>query len=512
LEALSKIITLQHIYVKVNSPASNSQTTLLEDISLCINQGEILGITGESGSGKSMLGRTIMGLVSIKKGFVVEGKVVFENQNLLTLSENELSKIRGAQISIVFENPSSAFNPLKKIGKQILESITVHNKTSKSEAKKQIFEAMDALDLIEHERVFNAYPHELSGGQLQRLLLISSSINRPKILILDEATSQLDQTTIEKVIVYINHIRNKFATSILFISHDLKLLTSLSDRIIMIKDGIVIDSFVNNGKHFTTTSPYTQSYLNQNLSQGQNKYIITSEPVLVLKNINKSFSKYLIYPFLKLSTNDVLKDINFALNQGEILGIMGPSGSGKSTLAKIIVKMTAPDSGIIRLLGNDISDLTTTQKQLSSIIQMLFQDAHASLNPLQKVSQIFSDVIKVHWTKDVNKEEIMLEALANVSLSPDILDRYPNEMSGGQKHRVCIARALLCKPKILILDESLSALDIVNQIKMIELFQKLRTQLNLSIIFIAHDLRLSQALCDRIITIDNGKMVEYEPK
>jgi len=505
-------IILEVRKLNVGIRTTQNRSLLLDDVSFFLRKGAILGITGESGSGKSMTAKSIMKLLDEKSTFTLGGHIFYKEKDLNSCDEQKLNSIRGNEISIIFQQPESIFNPIMTCGKQIFEAIEIHQRLSKIDIKKKVHELLRSVALEDSDRIYHSYPHQLSGGQLQRVAIAMAICNNPNIIIADEATSSLDQNLKKGIIDLLIDIKNRTHCAIIFITHDLKLLTEISDEILMIKDGKVID-FYKVGDTKAVVSDYTTSYLQNTI--GHNRYRKYEDEgqeggvALTFANVCKKYDRYKFYPFLKES-NQALIDVSFQLSRGMILGILGPSGSGKSTIAKILVGLEVANAG--NILINDVSIAASYSKDKKSIaksIQMVFQDAATSLNPKHTIRYILNEVLNnfFHWSKE-EKEKNILELFEKMSLSDDILDRYPEELSGGQKQRVALARVLLIRPSIIIFDESLSALDVLNQKRMMDLILDLRKTFGFSAIFISHDPILVKYLCTHAIRMENGSILK----
>lgn len=501
------ILDIKNLNVSVRS--NTRQKHILDDVSFHVKSGKILGITGESGSGKSMTAKTIMKLLDEKKHFAVAGNMYFEGKDLISCNEQELNKIRGKEISIVFQQPESIFNPIMTCGKQVAEAILIHQHLSKQVVKEKVFELFMSVGLTDTKRMYDSYPHQLSGGQLQRVAIAMAICNNPKIIIADEATSSLDQHLKKGIVDLLLNIRSSTNCAIIFITHDLRLLTDISDDILMLKDGKVIDFYPTN-EQSPQISDYTSSYLKNSFEDHGYKTFDSPQNNLDLEfsNVNKIYYRYLFYPFLKQS-NQALRNISFSLSNGMIMGVFGASGSGKSTLAKILVGLEDISSGKITVKGEELNgNKGIINKNRAQVVQMVFQDASSSLNPRHTIRFILQEVLGVFydWSKE-KKESAVLEILQKMVLGQDILNRFPEELSGGQKQRICLARVLLIKPSIIIFDESMSALDIINQKIMMDLILDLHKEYRFSAIFISHDPSLIKYLCSHVIQMEEGQIV-----
>ena len=511
---------------------------LLKNISFNIKRNEIVGLIGESGSGKSLTSLCILRLLE-KDKFNISGEISFENRSILNLNEKEIMRIRGSEISMIFQEPMSALNPTKKIGEQLFEVFKAHSVFASEEAKKRINRLIIKVKLDNVKDLFNKYPHQISGGQKQRVMIIMALSLRPKLLIADEPTTALDVTIQKEIIDILKDLQKSENLSILFISHDLRLVSSVSDRILIMKDGEIIEQGTNKEIFNSPQKDYTKALISiiidnskrlkelptietynnkkklavENKSQRVKrlKSIYSEKPILEIKNLSKFYntSKSI---FVKNKGFKALKKINLRLYRGETLGLIGESGSGKTSLSNTILKIHKFQDGEILFNGLDISTLKgNSLSEFRKNVQIVFQDPYSSLNPLQNVYQIISEPLKFHKIYQSNALSIKCKELINdVGLNESFLERYPHELSGGQRQRVCIARAISVSPQVLICDESVSALDISIQATVLNLLNRLKKKYSFTYIFISHDLSVVRYMSDKILVLHNGEIVEYE--
>tara|TARA_B100000900_G_scaffold102029_1_gene84518 strand:- start:1937 stop:3616 length:1680 start_codon:yes stop_codon:yes gene_type:complete len=511
---------------------------LLKNISFNIKRNEIVGLIGESGSGKSLTSLCILRLLE-KDKFNISGEISFENRSILNLNEKEIMRIRGSEISMIFQEPMSALNPTKKIGEQLFEVFKAHSVFASEEAKKRINRLIIKVKLDNVKDLFNKYPHQISGGQKQRVMIIMALSLRPKLLIADEPTTALDVTIQKEIIDILKDLQKSENLSILFISHDLRLVSSVSDRILIMKDGEIIEQGTNKEIFNSPQKDYTKALMSiiidnskrlkelptietynskkklavENKSQRVKrlKSIYSEKPILEIKNLSKFYntSKNI---FVKNKGFKALKKINLSLYRGETLGLIGESGSGKTSLSNTIVKIHKFQDGEILFNGLDISTLKgNSLSEFRKNVQIVFQDPYSSLNPLQNVYQIISEPLKFHKIYQSNALSNKCKELINdVGLNESFLERYPHELSGGQRQRVCIARAISVSPQVLICDESVSALDISIQATVLNLLNRLKKKYSFTYIFISHDLSVVRYMSDKILVLHNGEIVEYE--
>ncbi len=514
--------------------------SILEDINFCLNSNEILALVGESGSGKSVTAQAIMGLLPVKRTQIETGVIQFDGKNLLMQSPNEWQQLRGKEIGMIFQEPQSSLNPSMRCGKQVAEMGKQHFSPplSKGKLKERVLQAFAEVQLPNPERVFNAYPHQLSGGQKQRVMIAMALLCQPKLLIADEPTTALDVLVQKDIIQLIKQLQQQNNMSVLFISHDLSLVANLADRIAVMQKGKLVEVGFTNELFNAPKHPYTQGLLGARPTNTQrlkwlptlNDFIkntyqpmpIASEerlqvhramyaqrPLLSVNGLGKKYitSKGL---FGKEENTTALKHISFDLYAGETLGLVGASGCGKSTLAKALVFLDQPSTGEILWEGKPID--SSNKKQLAQLrkdVQFIFQDPFAALHPLKQVGNALEEVLLVHTNLNPKERKVRCEELLyQVGLSTDFSTRYPHQLSGGQRQRVVIARALAVEPKVLLCDESVAALDISVQAQVLNLLNELKDRLQLSYLFISHDLAIVRHMADRILVMHDGIIVE----
>ena len=513
---------------------------ILHDISFNLNSNEILAVVGESGSGKSVTAQAIMGLLPPKKTQVKKGSIEFDGKNLLTQTSSDWQQLRGKEIGMIFQEPQSSLNPSMRCGKQVAEMGRQHFFPSlpKKELKEKVLSAFEEVQLPDPERVFNAYPHQLSGGQKQRVMIAMALLCQPKLLIADEPTTALDVLVQQDIIQLIKHLQKQNNMSVLFISHDLSLVANLADTIAVMQEGKLVEIGETKEIFASPKHPYTQGLLGARPATSQrvkwlptladfnkNTYhpqpILTEErslihkdiyaqtPILSVKEIVKNYTATGGL-FGKAKETTALKNISFDLFPGETLGLVGASGCGKSTLAKALVFLDPPSAGDIYWEGKHIDPSNKKQiNQLRKDVQFIFQDPYAALHPLKQLGTAIEEVLLVHTNlRQHEREKRCLELLVQVGLSADFVSRYPHELSGGQRQRVVIARALAVEPKVLLCDESVAALDISVQAQVLNLLNELKEKLQLSYLFISHDLAVVKHMADKIIVMHEGIIVE----
>lgn len=505
---------------------------LLNNISFKIKKNEIVGLIGESGSGKSLTSLSILNLLN-KKQFEISGDILFENNDLLKLSQNEMLKTRGAKIAMIFQEPMSALNPTMKIGEQLFEMYVSHQNVPFQKITNRIKTLIQKVKLDGVDKLLEKYPHQISGGQKQRVMIVMALACGPKLLIADEPTTALDVTVQKEIVEILKSLQKTENLSILFISHDLKLVSKITDRLLIIKNGVILERGNNKSIFKAPESDYTKALLSVMINskvrlkklptiksfksklvqekkserEKRLKKIYSKKPILQINNLTKFYNTSNNL-FVKNKGFKALDDIKISLYEGETLGLIGESGSGKTTLSNAILKINSYDDGNIIFKGEDISKLKGRKLlDFRKECQIIFQDPYASLNPIKNIKQTLTEPIKYH--KIVSSTEKAIELLIDVGLDESFLNRYPHELSGGQRQRVCIARAISVGPKIVICDECVSALDVSVQATILNLLNSLKKKYSFTYIFISHDLSVVKYMSDKIVVLYNGKVVEY---
>ena len=535
---LNKEILLNVKNLCVRTIENSQHQNLIDGVSFDIKKNEIVGLIGESGSGKSLTSLSILGLLE-KNKFDISGEIIFNGNNLLDLDNNAMMEIRGSEISMIFQEPMSALNPTMKIGKQIFEVFKAHKNLSFKNTTERIKKLIKKVKLDNVENLLDKYPHQISGGQKQRVMIVMALSCNPQLLIADEPTTALDVTIQKEIIEILKNLQKSEKLSILFISHDLRLVSNISDKILIMKNGKIIEQGSNKNIINSPKENYTKALLSLIIHDKKRlkklptvesfdknfkeevetkkernkriKNIYSGKPILEIKNVSKFYntSKNL---FRNNKSFKALSQISLKLFKGETLGLIGESGSGKTTLSNAILKIHEFEKGEILFKGKDISKIKERELlEFRKNVQIIFQDPYASLNPLQNIFQIISEPIKFHRICLKNEVyEKCKELISDVGLNENFLSRYPHELSGGQRQRVCIARAISVNPEVLICDESVSALDVSIQATVLNLLNLLKKKYNFTYIFISHDLSVVKYMSDKIIVLYNGKIVDYQ--
>lgn len=482
----------------------------VRDVSFTINQGETIALVGESGSGKSVTAHSILGLLPYPAAMHPSGSILFEGQELLGKDENFLRKYRGHHIGMIFQEPMTALNPLHSIETQISEVLYIHRHLSKQAARKRVVELLDLVGFRDGANRLNALPHQLSGGQRQRVMIAMALACEPKLLIADEPTTALDVTIQAGIIKLLKQLRQQFDMGLLLISHDLSMVSQIADNIAVMRQGQIVEMGTSSQILTAPTHPYTQALVAAEPSGAPEPLPANSPPILTTSDIKVTFSTKKRLFSKKSADVQAVDGISLDLLEGETLGIVGESGSGKSTLAYSILRLVE-STGTIVFMGDAIQDYTVKQlRPLRAKMQIVFQDPFSSLNPRLSVGQIISEGLAIHQKNLTSSEQetAVINILKEVGLPEETRFRYPHEFSGGQRQRISIARALILKPKLLVLDEPTSALDRSIQAEVIDLLRTLQKRHKLSYLFISHDLKVVQAMSHRILVMRQGRMME----
>lgn len=484
-----------------------------KDISLDLAPGEILCIVGESGSGKSMSANAVMGLLpqGVKPA---GGTITFDGQDVLGLSEQQMQDLRGRRISMIFQEPLSALNPLMRVGAQIAEVFEAHGELTPQARRKRALKLLEEVGLPDPESTIRAYPFQLSGGQRQRVMIAMALALEPDILIADEPTTALDVTTQAQILKLIENLRQSRGMAVIFITHDFGVVADIADRVIVMQTGEIVESGPADEVLLRPQHPYTRALIDAipRLNRHDDAEQPARRPVMSVAGLNKTFVVGSGKLFGKPRVVKAVRDVNFELYAGETIGIVGESGSGKSTVARCLTRLVNPEEGRVMMDGADIAHMSGAElREKRRSLQMIFQDPYSSLNPRARVSRILTEGLISYGTPRSEALEKARNLLGLVGLDPSAMNRFPHEFSGGQRQRIGIARALMLDPSIIIADEAVSALDVSIQAQVLDLLADLKTRLNLSMLFITHDLRVAARICDRIIVMQNGAIVEMGP-
>lgn len=518
---------------------SSKERSLLKGLSMTIAPNEIVAIVGESGSGKSLTALSISGLLFDSGLEIAADRMRLDHQDLTGLSPKEWQRVRGRQLGMIFQEPQSSLNPSMRCGSQVMERLTQNKIGEAQEQYAKVLEAFEQVQLPQPERIFKAYPHELSGGQKQRVMIAMALIATPRLLIADEPTTALDVTVQKEILSLIKERQEAHKMSVLFISHDLSVVAQFAHRVLVMHQGQLVESgtvsqIFNKPRHpytqgllyarprpekrlkrLPTVSDFTEKHktftaVSKATRAKRHQTLYAQEPLLTVRDLVKE------YPLSRhwFRENQTLKAVNrvsFELYPGETLGLVGESGCGKSTISRALVHLDPPTAGDIHYKGRSLIGLKPQDlREIRKEIQLVFQDPFAALHPLKTIGEAIAEPLYVHRLvsgKAVRKQRV-LQLLEQVGLEADHYSRYPHQLSGGQRQRVVIARALATQPRLLLLDESVAALDISVQAQVLNLLNDLKEQLQLSYLFISHDLNVVKYMADRIMVMQNGVLVE----
>ena len=492
-------------------PAWSDRKHAVTEVSLDVGKKEILCVVGESGSGKSIMGKAILGLLPKPHVQATGGRIMFEGRDILTLSDDEIRKLRGGRISMIFQEPMTALNPLMKVGRQIYEVLEVHTDLSPSARWERVLQLVNDVHLPDPQRIINSYPHQLSGGQRQRIVIAIALALEPSLIIADEPTTALDVTTQAQILHLMKELQRAHGTSILFITHDFGVVAEIADRVVVMRHGEVVEAGSVDEVLRDPKAQYTKDLVAAvpSLRPRLRECAPTSVPLLVIRDLDKTYVGAGGFFGGAARTVKAVQKVSLELERQSSLALVGESGSGKSTLARCIVGLETSDGGDILLDGEQLRGLTREQmRPFRRDIQMVFQDPFASLNPRQRVGDIIALGPMIQGASRKQALDEARELLSLVGLSPESIDRYPHEFSGGQRQRIGIARALAVKPKLIVADEPVSALDVSVQKQVLELLNDLRRKFGLSMLFITHDLRVAATVCEEIAIMQHGVIVE----
>ena len=565
------LLTVQHLTVDFH--AQRGSTRAVAGVSFEVGRGEVVAIVGESGSGKSVTSLALLGLLSKPAAHIESGMAVFESEklgevDLLQLSEAQLQRVRGNDISMIFQEPMTSLNPVLTCGYQVVEALLLHTALSKPEAEARTIELFTEAQLPRPAAIFKSYPHEISGGQKQRVMIAMAMACRPALLIADEPTTALDVTVQARILDLIRDLRRDYGTAVLFITHDLGVVAEIADRILVmyrgkvVEQGTVLDIFTN------PQHPYTKGLLacRPRLSIGKTRLPVVADfmqvdaagnlvarvagvgaeplqtdaaqlrsnsdtakafpveqktglapaptPLLQVEDLRVYFP--IRKGFFARTTEFVraVDEVSFTIYPGETVGLVGESGCGKTTLGRALLRLTEPTAGRILFEGTDLARLPAGElRHRRREFQLVFQDPYAALNPMLTVGEAILEPLRVHGVGGLRAKQKarVRELLRTVGMSDDAEQRYPHEFSGGQRQRICIARALALRPKLIVCDESVSALDVSVQAQVLNLLNDLKRELGITYLFITHDLSVARFMSDRLLVMSQGRIVESGP-
>ncbi|MGB5905767.1 MAG: ABC transporter ATP-binding protein [Xanthobacteraceae bacterium] len=485
---------------------------IIDGVSLQVRQGETLCVVGESGSGKSVTSLTVMGLLPKKVLMPTRGKITLAGEDILAASDRRLRQLRATTMAMIFQEPMTALNPVVPVGKQIDEVLRAHTNLDARARRERILAMMEQVRLPDVARIFKSYPHQLSGGQRQRIMIAMALVLEPKLLIADEPTTALDVTTQKQILSLIRDLQRDHGTAVLFITHDMGVVAEIADRVVVMRKGKVVETGALDAILRAPTMEYTRNLLSSVPSLiPRAARPASSEPiVLETESLGKIYRQRSTFGAAREVA--AAQNVTLTLRKGRTLGIVGESGSGKSTVARCIVRLIDPTSGEVRLAGQDISTLSRPAlRPHRKRIQIVFQDPYRSLNPRVTVGETIAEGPVNYGVPHAEAIKRAGELLELVDLPADAISRYPHQFSGGQRQRIAIARALALDPDVLVADEAVSALDVSVQAQVLDLLDEIQQRLGIALLFITHDLRVAAQICDEVVVMQHGRVVEQGP-
>lgn len=482
-------------------------TQAVRNVSFSVGRGETVALVGESGSGKSVTALSTVDL--LPESAEVSGSVTYEGTEMIGAPEADLRRVRGNDVSFIFQEPMTSLNPLHTLEKQIAESLALHQGLTGVEARARIIDLLNKVGIRDPESRLGAYPHQLSGGQRQRVMIAMALANGPELLVADEPTTALDVTIQAQILELLADLKRAEGMSLLFITHDLTIVRRIADRVCVMQGGEIVESGPTAEIFGNPQHPYTQKLLAAEPSGTPDPVPVEAEEVVATSELKVWFP---IHRGILRRTVGHIKAVNSAtlsVRAGETLGIVGESGSGKTTLALAILRLISSE-GTIVYAGDNIQGWSSRQlRHLRKDMQVVFQDPFGSLSPRLTIAQIIAEGLGVHGSEDGRQpRELVAEILVEVGLDPSMMDRYPHEFSGGQRQRIAIARAMILRPRLVVLDEPTSALDMTVQVQIVDLLRRLQKKYQLAYLFISHDLKVVRALSHKVIVMKQGDVVE----
>ncbi|MGJ8615428.1 MAG: ABC transporter ATP-binding protein [Sulfitobacter sp.] len=483
-------------------------TQAVRGVSFTVERGETVALVGESGSGKSVSALSTVSLLG--DSAEVFGSVTYDGQQMIGADDALLRKVRGNDISFIFQEPMTSLNPLHTIEKQLAESLALHQGVVGAEARKRILDLMDKVGINDAESRLGAYPHQLSGGQRQRVMIAMALANKPDVLIADEPTTALDVTIQAQILDLLKDLKDSEGMGLLFITHDLGIVRRIADRVCVMQQGEIVEQgptaeIFDNPQH-----PYTIKLLSAEPTGQPDPVPEGAEEIVSTEHLKVWFP--ITQGLLRRTVGHVkaVNDASISVRAGETLGIVGESGSGKTTMALAIMRLISSE-GEITFMGQDVRKWSTRElRRLRSEMQIVFQDPFGSLSPRMTCFQIIAEGLSIHGVdKGRDQRTLVHEVMVEVGLDPATMDRYPHEFSGGQRQRIAIARAMVLRPKLLVLDEPTSALDMTVQVQIVELLRDLQQKYGLAYLFISHDLKVVRAMSHKVLVMKRGDVVEY---
>ncbi|MFC3331540.1 ABC transporter ATP-binding protein [Paenalcaligenes hominis] len=500
------VLKIENLWVKIANKDENSYA--ISDISFSVHPGETVCLVGESGSGKSVTSLATMGLLAKSELYCSQGKIWLDGEDLLNATPSRIRALRASKMAMIFQEPMTALNPVERVGPQVEEVLKAHGIGNPSQRKQQVLEMFEAVHLPDPKKMYSAYPHQLSGGQRQRIVISMALILKPRLLIADEPTTALDVTTQKQILALIRELQEKQNTAVLFITHDFGVVAEFSDRIVVMNRGKMVETGTRDAILSNPTQDYTRMLVSSvpSLIPSEAR-AIAPDPILRVIDLNKTYEeKHFLAPNRSVVAAD---NVSFTLNRGEIVGIVGESGSGKSSVARCIMRLIEPSSGLIQLGDSDLAKAKgEALRDLRQRLQIVFQDPYRSLNPRLRIHDALLEGMENFGIPKAERDRRIAMLLDWVGMDTSALERYPHQFSGGQRQRLCIARALALEPDVLVADEAVSALDVSVQSQVLKLLDDMRQRMGIAVLFITHDLRVAAQICDQILVMQRGVVVE----
>ena len=520
----SPVLRVENLCVDARTPEGLKR--VLDDISFDLEPGETLCLAGESGSGKSVTSLSIMGLLPKASLRVASGSIILGDQDLTRLSNSQMRHVRGGEIAMIFQEPMTSLNPVMSIGAQLSEAIREHQQVANAETIAR--QMLEAVQIADPARRLKQYPHELSGGMRQRVMIAMALSCRPKVLIADEPTTALDVTVQAQILTLMRELKGEFGTSIVMITHDMGVVAEMADRVAIMQHGRIVEQRASLDLFANPSEPYTRKLLaavprlgalagtdgppRVSTDAPQTKEQATA-PILNVQDLSVSYGKGSGMLFRRQAPSATVRNISFQIMPGETMGLVGESGSGKSTTGKAVLGLI-PFSGTVQLDGYDISRLSHHEmRPVRRSAQMIFQDPYASLDPRMSVGRAIAEPMTIHGIGTAaERRERVADLLRRVGLTPDAATRYPHEFSGGQRQRICIARALALEPKLIVADESVAALDVSVRAQVLDLMLELQETMGLAYLFISHDMAVIERMSHKVAVMRGGEIVEADTR
>ncbi|GAP35402.1 ABC transporter ATP-binding protein [Piscinibacter sakaiensis] len=503
------VLSVENLSVGVRT--GRSPVPVLDRVAFEVRAGETVCVVGESGSGKSVTSLTVMGLLPKDALAATGGRILVDGEDVLRASPARLRELRATRMAMVFQEPMTALNPVQRVGDQIDEVLRLHSGLGRAQRREKVLAMLEAVHLPDVRRIHDAYPHQLSGGQRQRIVIAMALILEPRLLIADEPTTALDVTTQRQILLLIRELQQKHGTAVLFITHDFGVVSEIADRIVVMNRGRLVEQGTRDEVLARPREDYTRMLIASVPSLvPRAARPRRAEVVLEVSGLDKTYTERRLFGPDRVVA--AASDVNFTIARGEILGVVGESGSGKSTVARCVVRLIDPSAGAVRLKGRDIATVKRDAlRPLRKHIQIVFQDPYRSLNPRRRIGESIIEGLLNNGVPRPDALEKARALLVMVGLPADAMHRYPHQFSGGQRQRICIARALALEPDILVADEAVSALDVSVQAQVLALLEEIRERTGVAVLFITHDLRVAAQICDTIVVMKKGRIVESGP-